>query len=297
MDCDKLWGFAGRSTRQDLTRQTSETVFTEQTNAPIPGVGLSGGYDPYFFDQLAKVEDQHFWFRARNHLIFQLARRVSFLLNPCHLVLEVGCGTGNVLRVLEKACPNSVVVGMELWFDGLRHARTRSGAALVQADIRNSPFGKQFDLVGMFDVIEHLPEDEETLQLVHNSLRPGGKLLLTVPAHQLLWSYFDDAAHHCRRYSVQDIRAKLTQAGFRVEFLSQFMACIFPMVWIYRKVHRARQEKDPDIARVQATDEFRLVPIVNQILTTLLTLEAGWLARGHCLPFGTSIVVIACKPA
>ena len=103
------------------------------------------------------------------------------------------------------------------------------------------PFGKQFDLVGMFDVLEHIPQERETLAALWNYLAPGGRLLLTVPAHPVLWSYFDEAAQHCRRYSVQDLREKLVEAGFQVEFLSQFMACIFPMVWIYRKMRGLRR--------------------------------------------------------
>jgi SAM-dependent methyltransferase len=254
----------------------------------------AGGYDPAFFDQLARIEDQHFWFRARNFLILGLGRRISSSLKPCNLVLEVGCGTGNVLRALEAACPTCALVGLELWLEGLMHARSRSCAFLIQADIRNSPFGKQFDLVGMFDVIEHIDKDQETLQLVHGALRPGGKLLLTVPAHQSLWSYFDEAARHCRRYSPNGIRQKLEDAGFEVEFLTQFMASIFPLVWVYRKLNRTRTGTKS--AQQRASEEFRIIPVVNRILTLLLRLEAKWICRGHSLPIGTSLVVVARKP-
>ncbi len=174
------------------------------------------------------------------------------------------------------------------------HARSRSRAFLIQADIRNSPFAKQFDVVGMFDVIEHIDEDQETLQLVHDALRPGGKLLLTVPAHQSLWSYFDEAARHCRRYSATGIRQKLENAGFEVEFLTQFMACIFPIVWVYRKLNQPQTETES--AQERASDEFRIVPIANRILAGLLHLEAKWICRGHSLPIGTSLVVVARKP-
>lgn len=255
----------------------------------------SGGYDPSFFEQLASVEDHHFWFQARNRLIFELVNRISSGLKPGYLVLEPGCGTGNVLRVLQKACPEGVVVGLELWFDGLRHAQRRSDALVVQGDIRYSPFGKQFDLIGMFDVLEHIQEDQETLLSLWKLLAPGGRLLLTVPAHQFLWSYFDEAAHHCRRYSAVELRKKLTAAGFEVEFQSQFMACIFPIVWIFRKISGLRQKPNSTDARKLASEEFRLVPIANGILALLLRLEARWLARGHLLPIGTSFVVIARK--
>jgi SAM-dependent methyltransferase len=289
-----LLKFASGFAMHDLSHQTPETILTAQESKPsIDGV-LRGGYDPAFFNQLALIEDQHFWFRARNYLILGLARRIASSLKPCNLVLEVGCGTGNVLRALEAACPDSTIVGLELWFEGLMHAQSRSRAFLIQADIRNSPFAKQFDLVGMFDVIEHIDGDRETLQLVRDALRPGGKLLLTVPAHQSLWSYFDEAARHCRRYSPDGIREKLEDAGFEVEFLTQFMASIFPIVWVYRKLNRTKTRTKS--AQQRASDEFRIVPVVNRILTLLLRLEATWICRGHSLPIGTSLVVVARKP-
>lgn len=277
----------------------SKTIQLSGKNAANPGPSEltfgTGGYDPAFFDQLARIEDRHFWFRARNELIFELSRRILLSLKPCDRVLEVGCGTGNVLRVLERACPNSTVVGMELWLEGLRYARSRSGAALVQGDIRNLPFGRRFDLVGMFDVLEHISEDQETLRLVHESLRPGGKLLLTVPAHQFLWSYFDDAAGHCRRYSSEGIRRKLEKAGFEVEFLTEFMACIFPLVWGYRKL--SGLGKKPNSIRQLASEEFRLLPVVNGLLVGMLSLEAKWVSRGRALPIGTSLLAVARKAA
>jgi hypothetical protein len=82
-----------------------------------------------------------------------------------------------------------------------------------------------------------------------------------------------------------------------VEFLSQFMTCIFLLVWIFRKMNGLRKQTESDSARSRTSGEFRLVPIVNPILTTLLTLEAGWLARGHHVPIGTSLVVVARRPA
>jgi SAM-dependent methyltransferase len=255
-----------------------------------------GGYDPFFFDRLARIEDKHFWFRARNSLLLALTRRIATSRQSCRHVLEIGCGTGNVLRVLEKAFPNSLVVGMELWFEGLRYARRRSSAALVQGDIRNWPFGAQFDAVGMFDVLEHIPDDRGTLASIFGCLAPGGYLVLTVPAHQSLWSYFDEAAHHCRRYSSEDIRNKLCESGFEVEFLSPFMMCIFPLVWTLRKLRNVRARTEEGSAQKRADDEFRIIPVVNQLLAMLLRAEAAWVSRGHRLPVGTSLAVIARKP-
>jgi SAM-dependent methyltransferase len=266
-----------------------------KVNPPISANNSSepGGYDPSFFDQLASIEEQHFWFRARNRLIHNLTKKISSHLKRGYRVLEVGCGTGNVLYTLRDACPEGMVVGLELWFDGLLHARKRSNGFLVQGDVRQFPFNKQFDLIGMFDVLEHIHEERQTLASLFEILAPGGRLLLTVPAHKFLWSYFDEAAHHCRRYSSAEIRDKLTAAGFEVEFLSQFMAFIFPIVWLLRKMSGLRKSSD---AKLLASQEFRVIPVANQILTVILDLEARWVARGYALPIGTSLVVVARKP-
>ncbi len=123
------------------------------------------------------------------------------------------------------------------------------------------------------------------------AIRPNGKVLLTVPAHQFLWSYFDEAARHCRRYSPLELRSKLLEVGFETEFLSQFMASTLPLLWTYRKLRGARQQgRDP---KRLSSEDFRPIPVVNGILNTILNMEARWLARGYTLPFGTSLVVIA----
>jgi SAM-dependent methyltransferase len=252
-----------------------------------------GGYDPSFFQQLAGVEDRHFWFRARNRLIYSMSEKLTSGLKPGYRVLEVGCGTGNVLRVLRRACPQGTVVGLELWFDGLRFAQQRSAGPLVQGDVRHCPFGKPFQLIGMFDVLEHIPQELETLTALRDALAPEGRLLLTVPAHQYLWSYFDEAAQHCRRYSSRDIRARLSEAGFEVEFLSPFMTTIFPLVWLVRKMSFGRPGRSSEDARTLASKEFRVLPAINGWLTQMLNLEALWVSRGHRLPIGTSLIVVA----
>ena len=157
-------------------------------------------------------------------------------LPPGYRVLEVGCGTGNVLRMLERHCRRGTVVGMDLFAEGLHYARQRTACGLVQGDVRTPPFGAAFDLIGLFDVLEHLPDDRQILADLHRMLVPGGHLLVTVPAHRALWSYFDEAAHHCRRYAAPDLRRKLVAAGYRVDYLTQYMAALFPLVWLGRRL-------------------------------------------------------------
>lgn len=254
-------------------------------------------FDPEFFSQLASIESKHFWFRTRNRVIATLTEQITQNWNDGYRVLEVGCGTGNVLRVLEQACPRGRVFGMDLFAEGIAFARTRTSCPLVQGDIEQPGWGVKFDLIGVFDVVEHLADDLQILRSLHSMLKPGGVLLLTVPAHQSLWSYFDEVAHHCRRYEPGDLRVKLNQSGYEIEFFSQFMATIYPLLWLVRRMRSShRQTRNLDSAgadRALALEELRVVPVLNGLLTFLLTQEAKLIRSRIALPFGSSLIVSA----
>lgn len=255
-------------------------------------------YDPAYFKELFKIEDRHFWFRARNGMVSILVQQM--LPDPVqrYKVLEIGCGTGNVLRVLDQACPGGIVIGVDLFAQGLQYARQRTSCPLVQGDMHHLPFNTQFDLIGMFDVLEHLPDDQAILEHIQSMLRPGGRLFLTAPAHPSLWSYFDTASHHCRRYRPAELEARLLGAGFRVEYLSQYMASIFPAVWLGRRMARLlgqRLAAGADSTRDLALRELRIKPVVNGILAFLLNQETRAIARRMRLPIGTSVLAIGHK--
>lgn len=262
------------------------------------GVPAHQSYDPAYFHLLFQVEDRHFWFRARNAAIAAIAGRVAARLPADLPVLEIGCGTGNTLRVLEHACTNRTIVGMDLYIEGLRYARQRGAALLVQGDLNTPPFGGAFGLIGLFDVLEHMPDDQRVLLHLHGLLDGAGRLLLTVPAHMALWSYFDSASCHCRRYEQAELEEKLEAAGFKVEEATPLMAGLFPWVWLARRITgRAFRPSASEAHRTaeMVTRELRIVPVLNEILALLLTLEARWLARKRTLPWGTSLLVVARK--
>jgi SAM-dependent methyltransferase len=250
---------------------------------------VKGGYNPEHFADLFAVEDRHFWFRARNRMITALAAEAVRTLPPGYRVLEVGCGNGNVLRHLEKACRGGTLVGMDYFPEGLRLARKRCGCHLVQGDLALPPFRGDFQVIGIFDVLEHLPDDAAVLGHLWRMLRPGGTLLLTVPGHASLWSDFDEASGHCRRYEEEELRRKLRETGFAIEHVTQYMATIYPLVWLSRR--RRRRGDLADAVR----RELRIVPLVNTVLALLLSQEARWVARGGRLPVGTSLVAVARK--
>ena len=248
----------------------------------------ASSYSPEWFQATADAEDRHFWFVARNAALQTVLAAVLERLPATTSILEVGCGTGNVLRVLESVSQGRPLIGMDLFLEGLQFARTRVSCPLVQAGISRPPFSTQFGLIGLFDVLEHLPNDDRVLRDLRAMLAPGGALVLTVPAHQSLWSYFDEASHHCRRYAEDELRAKLLAADYQVEYLTPLFALLLPLMRLQRGSQAKRKSET-------ATDDLRIVPGVNEALTILLRAELPLLRRGRRIPFGTSLLAVARK--
>ena len=211
-------------------------------------------------------------------------------------ILEVGCGTGNVLQALEKEFTSAHLIGMDLFQEGLQFARRRVNCGLVQADLAFPPFGKPFDLLGMFDVLEHIKDDRSVLSQAFEQIKPGGWLLITVPAEPKLWSYFDVASHHVRRYTREELEEKTLQAGFNIVFSSPYITATYPLVWLTRGSKGNSSGSDEQTIQNQAEEELKIIPVVNGIIRGILSLEAGWLAAGKKLPFGSSLVLLAQKP-
>ncbi len=254
-------------------------------------------YDPDYFEPLANIEEQHFWFKSRNQLIQMFLIRLRDKITRTERILEVGCGTGNVLRSITGVFPNGSVVGMDLYHQGLVYAKNRASCALLQGDMHNPPFGNQFGLVGLFDVMEHLEDDNLVLRDLNRMISEDGYLILTVPAFSLLWSYFDEAGHHIRRYQKADLNRKLELAGFRVIQLSYFMGILFPVVWLRRKISKKHLKNNQNKGQIfqSAVEELQIIPVINDILCMILGWENQLIKIGVQLPFGTSLIAVAKK--
>jgi len=278
----------------DLTWSTN----SDSGGALVAAPPTHQSYNPLYFGLLYQVEDRHFWFRARNRLIATVVKRLTADLPRGYRVLEIGCGTGNVLRVLEQECIGGSVVGIDLFLEGLRYARHRTGTLLVQSDMHALPFGVPFDLICLFDVLEHLPNDYQILRNLHDILTEGGRLLLTVPAHPYLWSYFDEASGHCRRYEPVELKNKLIITGYQIEYLTQYMTFIFPLVWLKRRTAKLieHQSKVKLVRSYNlALRELQIMPVLNDLLAFLLGWETHVIARRCSLPVGTSLLAVARK--
>jgi SAM-dependent methyltransferase len=252
-----------------------------------------GGYDPRFFAEIAKVEDEHFWFCARNRIIAAAVKGVVERFKARYRVLEIGCGTGVVLEQLQETCRGAEVMGMDVFPEAVEFASRRAKLRVVQGDILNPPQIGKFELVGMFDVLEHLPNDVEILIGLNRLLTRQGRLLITVPAHPSLWSYFDVASCHCRRYLRAELTSKLQQAGFEVEYLTEFMMSIFPVVWAKRRLRSGNPGSDRYEAASRALAELRIIPGLNGVLKFMLSQEARVIEHRWRLPVGTSILAVA----
>lgn len=251
-------------------------------------------YDPAYQQALFDAEERHFWFVARNRLISRVVRRCLDDLPQDSRVLELGCGNGNVLHALVDVASAGRVTGMDLFIDGLHFARRRVGCGLVKADLHTPPFREAFALLGMFDVLEHMPDDHLVLTDMRQMLADDGRLLITVPAYPSLWSYFDVAAKHARRYTRVSLTAVLEATGYEVQQVSYFMALTFPLVWLTRRLAKDEPLPEDDVDE-RVVDELRIVPVLNGIVAALLSLEARWVGAGHRLPFGTSLMAVARK--
>ena len=258
--------------------------------APLPGAG----YDPAFFEALLAAEDHHFWFRHRNAVIADAVTMMVAGLEPGYRVLEVGCGTGNTLRVLERVCAGGTVTGSDAFDEGLRVARQRVRCELVHADIRDLPMPGPFAIIAAFDVLEHIQDDREALRELHQRLAPGGRLVLTVPADMALWSYADEAAHHFRRYSSRELRHALETTGLDVEYLTPFMSLVYPLMRVSRGLRR-RRSTGADTFHLTLQD-LRIVPVWNDMLRRALSCERPLLRRRMTLPLGTSLLAVARRP-
>ena len=232
------------------------------------------------------LEDRYWWFVARRRLALGLLGRAEGEGGGTPRVLDLGCGTGVVLSELAAwATP----VGLDMSPLALAFCRKRGLSRLAIGDGTAMPFvGGAFDAMVGLDVFEHIEDDAKAFAQAYRALRPGGRLVLSVPAFRFLWGPHDVALHHFRRYTRPDLVALLREAGFEVERCAYSVFLLFPVVVVWRLVEKRRP--GPAKASLVALPNW-----ANRLLIAFQGVES-WLTRWVDLPWGSSVVAVARRP-
>jgi SAM-dependent methyltransferase len=206
-------------------------------------------------------------------------------------ILEIGCGAGGLLGPLQRY---GTVHGIDIDRDYIDFCRKRGFDRVLCGSGYELPFpDASFDLVCLFDTIEHIPNEADALREIHRVLKPGGRAFFSVPAYQWLWSQNDRIAHHCRRYTAHRLKRALRTAGFRIRRTTYFNSFLFPMI-------------APAIVTLKLREFFGLLPAnynntsvhlpatINSIFKFIMSSER-WVLRWVSFPAGHSLIAIVEK--
>jgi SAM-dependent methyltransferase len=238
--------------------------------------------DQVLMRTMLDVDEHHWWYRGRRRIIRSELDRLP--LPPGALVLDAGCGSGRTLEELEHY---GEVHGIELDPEAAEVARSRGVGEVEIGRLEELPWeDTRFDLITCLDVIEHTPDDRVTLTELRRVCKPGGWLLVTVPAYQALWSLHDDANHHFRRYNRPTLRAAADEAGWQLRRMTSFNSLLLAPAAAVRVIQRRASSSE-------YTPDIRLGPAwLNALLERPLRMEARWLASGRTLPAGLSLMAL-----
>ncbi|MBW4709218.1 class I SAM-dependent methyltransferase [Roseobacter sp. YSTF-M11] len=244
--------------------------------------------DRAVFDRMAEQEEEHWWFAARRKILATVISRLLTLPRNAR-ILEAGCGTGGNLGMLSQF---GQVRAFELDTVARRTAEAKSGVAVTEGALPDAvPFtAEQFDLVALFDVLEHVEDDAGALAALAARLAPGGRIVMTVPAFPWLWSRHDERHHHFRRYTRAHLAQVTAAAGLRMEHGFYFNTALFPVAVLARAIKA--------LLGVNRADDTLPARPVNAVLRTVFGAERHLVGR-MAMPVGLSLcaVLVAEKDA
>jgi SAM-dependent methyltransferase len=233
--------------------------------------------------EMYRQEDTHWWFRGRRGVVWALLRGVA--LPPTPRVLDAGCGTGRNILEFGVLGP---VTGVDASSEAIELCRRRGLEDVQVAGLESLPFEtKEFDLILACDVLEHVEDDRNALRELHRVADNGAHLVVTGPAYRWLWSDHDVQLHHFRRYTRGELEEKLRTSGWKVLRGSYYNSVLLPPVAAVRLWSRARRSTRPG-----HTDLDRTPAALNDILTSLVGMEASLVRRGIGLPAGSSLAML-----
>lgn len=233
----------------------------------------------------------YWWLAGKYRILADVVARSFKPKSPRAMVLDLGCGPGNLLDFLR---PHGEPFGSDFSTDALRFCRGRGYGRIFRADFHTLPIrSESFDLVTAIDVLEHLADDRKAIVELHRIMRPGGLLIVSVPAFQFLWGDHDTIYGHHRRYTTGEVRERLEAAGFQMKKLSYFEPLFLAPLYVFRNLKKLFV-KGGEIA--DRDDFIRLPGALNSLLCSFIAAERFPL-RFMSFPFGVTILAVATKPA
>ena len=243
--------------------------------------------DAEAYEEMIELQEKHWWFVARRDIIESFIE-LEMPHSSADKTLEIGCGVGGNVELLGKS---GNYLGMDMHLPAIEYCSAKFPQFEFKCsrieEIPKDAYSHNFDSIYILDVLEHIDNEVEILKEARNYLTDSGKILVTVPAYQFLWSPHDDFVHHVRRYTKKSLRAVLEEAGYKVERLSYFNSILFPLALIQRLGSKLLNKK--------LSAHLSIPPrIINWLFKTVFSQEAGILKRTN-LPIGLSLIAVVTK--
>ncbi len=245
--------------------------------------------EKFAYEEMFENEENYWWFVGTRNIIFTQINKFIGKNNNL-TILDIGCGTGIVIKRLEKY---GKVFGIDTSDESIGFCKKRGIKSAIKADAANLPFNDNtFDLITVLDVLEHIKNEEIAISEIYRVLKNNGKVIVTVPSYNFLWSDHDIVSHHFRRYRIGNVRYKFLKNNFTILKASYYNMILFPFIAIIRLFKNLFKK----LIRYnkKGTDISNLPRALNQVLLFLLNIEASIL-RKVTLPVGVSILLVLQK--
>lgn len=242
------------------------------------------------YDNMYRTDSFHWWFRAKREIVLGLID-TFYEASPGKKtkVIDFGCGCGLMLNALSKY---GEVFGADFSEQALEYCRTRFSGSLQQLDLSlPASHNENFDVGIALDILEHIAADKTAAENILGFLSPGGKCVITVPANQWMWSAHDENCMHIRRYNKSSLQELLSNAGFKIEYISYYNCLLFLPAAAVR-VFSQLLHLDHNSA---IENEFK-DNIFNKVLYRIFSLEKKWICSYRHFPFGVSLIALVSKP-
>jgi SAM-dependent methyltransferase len=237
-----------------------------------------------------EIEDDYWWYRGLRELIRNLLAQYAPESSSRPMILDVGCGTGANLKLLQSY-GDAIGVDISERAIGFCRARGIPENRMFFASAVDLPFPRdQFDLAVSFEVLCNLQDDAPAFREIGRVLKPGARFIVGLPAYEWLWSEHDVAVGHKRRYNARGLRERLSSAGFQIDRVTYANSVLFPLIAAVRLLGRRAKVKE-DTAH---SDLVPLPRLINAVLTLLFVAEMRAISRVN-FPFGVTLIAVARK--